>query len=241
MHRPPIECSISRACVHWSPSLSDVRARLGGRPEDWQVREVGDGNLNLVFIVEGEHGSVCLKQALPYVRAAGPSWPMSPERAFFENAYYRAVAPHVAKRIPKIYHYDAELYCTLMERLSPHIILRHGLIAGRRYPNLARAHGRVRRPRLLLHVRLRLAVRTKNGSHGAVRRQQAAHPHHGRSDFYGSVSSQRAQPSHVPATRRHCRGGSSATARSRRPRRASARNFSTTRRRSCTGTCTPGR
>jgi len=118
-------------------NLSDVRARLGGRPEDWQVREVGDGNLNLVFIVEGEQGSVCLKQALPYVRAAGPSWPMSPERAFFENTYYRAVAPHVAERIPKIYHYDAELYCTLMERLSPHIILRHGLIAGRRYPNLA--------------------------------------------------------------------------------------------------------
>ncbi len=73
--------------------LEDVRALLGGRPEDWQVREVGDGNLNLVFIVEGPDGSVCVKQALPYVRAAGPSWPMSPERAFFENSYYAAVAP----------------------------------------------------------------------------------------------------------------------------------------------------
>ena len=56
-------------------------------PGEWQVREVGDGNLNLVFIVKGPKGSVCVKQALPYVRAAGPSWPMSPERAFFENAY----------------------------------------------------------------------------------------------------------------------------------------------------------
>ena len=64
----------------------------------------------------------------------GPSWPMSLERAFFENAYYRAVAPYVGKRIPQLYHYDPGLYCTLMERLSPHIILRHGLIAGRRYP-----------------------------------------------------------------------------------------------------------
>src|SRR6202051_3461514 len=118
-------------------NLKDVRALLGDRTEDWQIREVGDGNPNLVFRVEGPEGSVCVKQALPYVRAAGPSWPMSPERAFFENTYYRAVAPHVAERIPKIYHYDPELYCTLMERLSPHIILRHGLIAGRRYPNLA--------------------------------------------------------------------------------------------------------
>ena len=117
--------------------LNDVRALLGGRPDDWRVREVGDGNLNLVFVVEGKDGSVCLKQALPYVRAAGPSWPMSLERAFFENAYYRAVAPHVGERIPHVHHYDPVLYCTIMERLSPHIILRHGLIAGRRYPNLA--------------------------------------------------------------------------------------------------------
>src|ERR1700694_2627545 len=68
--------------------LKDVRALLGNHTEDWQIREVGDGNLNLVFIVEGPDGSVCVKQALPYVRAAGPSWAMSPERAFFENSYY---------------------------------------------------------------------------------------------------------------------------------------------------------
>src|SRR5450755_4537331 len=121
--------------------LKDVRALLGTPPEAWQIREVGDGNLNLVFIVEGPDGSVCVKQALPYVRAAGPSWPLSPERAFFENSYYRAVAPYVEEMIPKVYHYDSELYCTVMERLSPHIILRYGLIAGRRYQNLARDIG----------------------------------------------------------------------------------------------------
>jgi 5-methylthioribose kinase len=121
--------------------LDNVRSLLGNRTEDWQIREVGDGNLNLVFIVEGRDGSVCVKQALPYVRAAGPSWPMSLERAFFENSYYIAVAPFVSSLIPKIYHYDSELYCTVMERLSPHIILRQGLIAGRRYNNLARDMG----------------------------------------------------------------------------------------------------
>ncbi|HEY4445775.1 MAG TPA: S-methyl-5-thioribose kinase [Steroidobacteraceae bacterium] len=121
--------------------LKDVRVLLGSRAEDWQIREVGDGNLNHVFIVEGPAGSVCVKQALPYVRAAGPSWPMSPERAFFEHSYYLAVAPYAGASIPKIFHYDSELYCTVMERLSPHIILRHGLIAGRRYHNLARHIG----------------------------------------------------------------------------------------------------
>ena len=126
---------------HYLGGLSAIHARLGGRVDEWQIREVGDGNLNLVFIVEGPSGSVCVKQAVPYVRVAGPSWPMSPERAYFENAYFSAVAPHVGRLIPQIHHYDPELYCTVMERLTPHIILRHGLIAARRYPRLARDIG----------------------------------------------------------------------------------------------------
>jgi 5-methylthioribose kinase len=121
--------------------LHDLRALLGSRPDDWRVSEVGDGNLNLVFIVDGPKGSVCVKQALPYVRAAGPSWPIPLERAYFEHSYYVAVAPFVGNLIPKIYHYDPDLYCIVMERLSPHIIVRHGLIAGRRYRNLAHDMG----------------------------------------------------------------------------------------------------
>ena len=117
--------------------LPEIRGLLGGRPTDWRVSEVGDGNLNLVFIVEGPGGSVCVKQAVPYVRVAGPSWPMALDRAFYENTYFRAVAPHVGRLIPQIYHYDPELYCTVMERLTPHIILRQGLIAGHRFPAIA--------------------------------------------------------------------------------------------------------
>jgi len=122
-------------------SLPEIRALLGGAPETWRVHEVGDGNLNLVFIVQGADGSVCVKQALPYVRAAGASWPMTLERAFFEASYYAAVAPYVGGLIPRIYHHHPELYCTVMECLSPHIILRRGLIAGQRYPNVARDVG----------------------------------------------------------------------------------------------------
>ena len=122
-------------------SLPEIRDMLGGLPENWQVHEVGDGNLNLVFIVKGPVASVCVKQALPYLRAAGESWPMTLERAFFEATYYSAVAPHVGRLIPQVYHYDPDLYCTVMECLSPHTILRQGLIAGRRYPNVARDIG----------------------------------------------------------------------------------------------------
>jgi 5-methylthioribose kinase len=125
----------------YAASLEPVRARLGTPSEKWQAREVGDGNLNLVFILEGSEGSVCIKQALPYLRAAGPSWPMTPERAFFEYSYYETVAPHVGRQLPELLHYDARLHCLVMECLAPHIILRRGLIDGRRYPDIGRALG----------------------------------------------------------------------------------------------------
>ncbi len=118
--------------------LREIGERLGGRPESWRVREVGDGNLNLVFLVDGPTGSVCVKQSLPYVRAAGEGWPMPLSRAFFEWSYFQTVAPWVAPFIPAILHYEPELYCIVMEQLSPHIILRRGLVAGQRYPRAAR-------------------------------------------------------------------------------------------------------
>ena len=34
-------------------ALDPVRSLLGGSRADWHVREVGDGNLNLVFLVDG--------------------------------------------------------------------------------------------------------------------------------------------------------------------------------------------
>src|SRR5262249_21694048 len=61
----------------------DVLNEILGPTNNWQVREVGDGNLNLIFIVESSSGSLVVKQALPYARVVGNSWPMSPERTFF--------------------------------------------------------------------------------------------------------------------------------------------------------------
>ncbi|HLZ97145.1 MAG TPA: S-methyl-5-thioribose kinase [Steroidobacteraceae bacterium] len=140
-HTPAYRMLDAPSLIDLLAGLADLRPLLGPRPDDWRVSEVGDGNLNLVFIVEGPRGSVCVKQAVPYVRVAGPSWPIPLERAYFEHSYYAAVAPFVGNLIPKIHHYDPDLYCIVMERLSPHIIVRHGLIAGRRYPNLAHDMG----------------------------------------------------------------------------------------------------
>ncbi|MEM2124333.1 MAG: S-methyl-5-thioribose kinase, partial [Methanolinea sp.] len=117
--------------------LPAIAARLGGAPERWRVREVGDGNLNLVFIVEGPGGAVCVKQALPYVRVAGEGWPMPLERAFFEHRATIAQAPRVPGLVPEMLHYDEGLFLMVMERLHPHIIMRKGMIAATVYPRFA--------------------------------------------------------------------------------------------------------
>ncbi|ROV60005.1 S-methyl-5-thioribose kinase [Vibrio ponticus] len=112
--------------------------QLGGNPDQWVVKEVGDGNLNLVFIVEGTEKTIVVKQALPYVRAAGESWQLSLTRAFFEYNVLdieAKVAGHGL--VPQVYFYDQEMAIFAMEFLTPHIILRKELIAGKTFASLA--------------------------------------------------------------------------------------------------------
>ena len=64
--------------------VPELAAALGGEPRSWTISEVGDGNLNLVFIVKGARGGVAVKQALPYVRLVGESWPLPLSRSHYE-------------------------------------------------------------------------------------------------------------------------------------------------------------
>lgn len=122
--------------------IPDVAKRLGGGQADWTVEEVGDGNLNLVFIVRGPVGGLVVKQALPYVRLVGESWPLPLERAFFEHEALVEHARHAPGLGPAIHHYDGALFLIVMEMLEPHIIMRRGMIAGVRYPGFSDAISR---------------------------------------------------------------------------------------------------
>jgi 5-methylthioribose kinase len=114
-----------------------VRDRLGGDASAWRIREVGDGNLNLVFIVEGPAGGVVVKQALPYVRLVGESWPLPLERSWFEYSALVEQARHAPGLTPKVFHFDRAQAMIVMEYLSPHVIMRKGLIRGVEYPRFA--------------------------------------------------------------------------------------------------------
>lgn len=122
-------------------TLRVLQERIGDNPREWRIREVGDGNLNLVFIVEGGSGAVIVKQALPYIRLVGDSWPLPLKRAFFE---YHALTRQAARdpgSVPEIYLFDETQALIVMEYLSPHVILRLALIEGRKLPDLARDLG----------------------------------------------------------------------------------------------------
>ena len=106
----------------------------------FSVTEVGDGNLNLVFIIDNLNNpdeTLVLKQALPYLRVAGDSWPLTRERMRYETQAllkHNELAPGLA---PQVYDFDEEMSLVIMENLRDHEIMRKGLVARKRYPHFA--------------------------------------------------------------------------------------------------------
>jgi 5-methylthioribose kinase len=119
----------------------ELTRHIGDDASKWHVAEVGDGNLNLVFIVSGPLGSVIVKQALPYVRMVGDSWPLSTRRSFFE---YQALARQALRApgvVPEVYLFDEPQAMIVMEFLSDHVVLRQALIDGRQPTDLGAGLG----------------------------------------------------------------------------------------------------
>ncbi|KAL3538837.1 hypothetical protein ACH5RR_002203 [Cinchona calisaya] len=124
--------------LEYIKSTPDLAEKLGNRFDDLQIKEVGDGNLNFVYIVVGPAGSFVIKQALPYIRCIGESWPMAKERAYFEARTLREHRRLCPDHTPEVYHFDHKMCLIGMRYIEPpHIILRKGLIAGNEYPLLA--------------------------------------------------------------------------------------------------------
>lgn len=114
--------------------ILELKALLGGDPSSWEITEVGDGNLNLVFIVKGARAGIAVKQALPYVRLVGESWPLPLSRAHYEYLALSRQAELAPGLVPSLLHHNEPLALTVMELLEPHIIMRKGLVAATQYP-----------------------------------------------------------------------------------------------------------
>lgn len=108
-----------------------------------EIREIGDGNLNLVFHVRDAAGrSLILKQALPYVRMTGEGWPMTPDRARREAeslVAHHGISPDLVVEVVK---YDHDRYILALEDLSDHRVWRGALNDGECHDGVAVELGR---------------------------------------------------------------------------------------------------
>lgn len=119
------------AFAHEHSGLFDVQSKP-------HCEEFGDGNLNLVFRITNDKGSsLIVKQALPYARCVGESWPLTTDRARIEAEVLILHGQFCPEHTVKILHFDAGLSAILMEDLHDYRILRGELVTGKRFPHFA--------------------------------------------------------------------------------------------------------
>lgn len=116
--------------------IEPVGAVLGRGP--WTADEVGDGNLNQVFIVTSASGAaLVVKQALPYLRVAGDGWPLTRERMRHEIAALERYGRLAPGRAPEVIHTDPAMSLVAMEYLAEHEVMRGPLMSGSTFPSFA--------------------------------------------------------------------------------------------------------
>ncbi len=116
-----------------------VNSKVDFFPKDskFECSEIGDGNLNLVFRIKDTNNgkSLIVKQSLPYVRAAGEDWPLDIGRGEIESRILDLEYKLTDGLVPRVYLYDGDMCCMIMEDLYDYKIMRYGLIERETYPN----------------------------------------------------------------------------------------------------------
>ncbi|PSJ47999.1 S-methyl-5-thioribose kinase [Zobellella endophytica] len=115
-----------------SDAIDYARRHGPGLGTELSAEEVGDGNLNQVFrVVDEESGrSVIVKQALPYIRCVGESWPLTRERARIEAGVLLQHGRCCPEHTVALLHQDAGLSVLLLEDLSAWRLWRQALLEG---------------------------------------------------------------------------------------------------------------
>jgi 5-methylthioribose kinase len=112
-------------------------------PGEPRVREVSDGNLNSVFLVRRapDRPGLAVKQALPWVRVAGASWPLTPRRAEAEARAYDHLTATAPELIPAYHGFDPATFTLVMEDVGHLQVLRTANVAGARPGDVGRSIG----------------------------------------------------------------------------------------------------
>ncbi|EDU37541.1 S-methyl-5-thioribose kinase [Clostridium sporogenes] len=111
---------------------------------DLTAKEIGDGNLNLVFRVKDSNTgkSVIIKQALPYLRVAGEGWKLTVERNRIEAEAMIEQDEACPNSVPKVYYHDKDYNLYVAEDLGNMDMLRTGLMNMKKYPKFPNQIGK---------------------------------------------------------------------------------------------------
>ena len=104
------------------------------------IDEIGDGNLNYVFIVKSTvdtKKALILKQAVPYLRVMGEDFPLNKNRMNYEIRALKNFTDSSSSYIPKLYDTNEDMSTVIMQFLNEHIILREGMMKKVVYPKFS--------------------------------------------------------------------------------------------------------
>ncbi|MCF6309704.1 MAG: S-methyl-5-thioribose kinase [Sulfurimonas sp.] len=105
-----------------------------------EAEEIGDGNLNFVYIVKSQEDPskvLIVKQAVPYLRCVGEEFPLSRERMTYEIRALKKFYSIFPRFIPNIYHDSEDMSLVVMEFLDNHLIMRKGLMESVKYTSFS--------------------------------------------------------------------------------------------------------
>jgi 5-methylthioribose kinase len=127
-----------RAIDYVSTLIESKQCNFFDSGQTLSAYEFGDGNLNLVFrVTDEQNNSVILKQALPYARCVGESWPLTLDRARIEAQVllnHGAICPTYTANV---LHYSEIQALTILEDLGNLQILRTAQNNAEQFPKLA--------------------------------------------------------------------------------------------------------
>lgn len=127
-------------------TIGEFLKKIGIFPKEHEVtsKEIGDGNLNLVFRVRdlNTNKKVIVKQALPYLRVAGEGWKLTLDRNRIEAETLKLQNEVCPNSVPQIYYHSNEYCLTVMEDLGNMEILRKGLMEMKTFNNFPEQIGR---------------------------------------------------------------------------------------------------
>jgi 5-methylthioribose kinase len=125
-----------KTIIPYLENIDEVKNYFGG--DELQVKEIGDGNLNFVYLVSSSaspNKALIVKQAVPYLRCVGEEFALSRERMTYEIRALSEFKKITPEFIPKLYHVSEDMSIVVMQYLDSHTILRAGLIQHQNYPN----------------------------------------------------------------------------------------------------------